>query len=52
MNDAFKYDNDRDLLFFIIDICDTNADNVDWQEADPSQEFRFIADIINDHIKR
>jgi len=47
----YKYDNNRDLLKFLLDVCKTN-ENVDWNETEnkASEEFKDIKDIIFNHL--
>ena len=47
----FEYANARDLLKFIVDMCDTNA-KIDWKGDDPTYEFQFISDTINKYLNQ
>ena len=47
----YKYDNNRDLLKFLLDVCKTNQ-NADWNEKEnkANEEFKDIKDIISNHL--
>ena len=48
---SYKYENSRDLLRFLSDVCKTNI-NIDWNEKEDkaNKEFEFIYFTINNFL--